>query len=295
MTPATAHIATWTIAALATAGVIVRPFKLPEALWAVTGAALLVLLGLLPLPNAIAAIGKGNDVYLFLLGMMLLSETARREGVFDWIAALAVNAAGGSARRLFLTVYAVGTAVTVFLSNDATAVVLTPAVFAATTKARIEPLPFLFICAFTANAASFVLPISNPANLVLYGGHTPALAAWLLRFSLPSLLSIVATFFALRWAERDGLDATCAQKVDQPALSLGGWTALAGIGLTAFILLSVSALDIALGLPTAILGLVTTVTVLAARPASPWPIVKDISWTILSLVAGLFVLVEALN
>ena len=40
--------ATWAIAALATAGVIVRPWRLPEAIWAMLGAAALVLGGLLP-------------------------------------------------------------------------------------------------------------------------------------------------------------------------------------------------------------------------------------------------------
>ena len=59
--------------------------------------------------------------------------------------------------------------VTVLLSNDATAVVLTPAVYAARAPPAPSPLPYLFICAFIANAASFVLPISNPANLVVFG------------------------------------------------------------------------------------------------------------------------------
>lgn len=74
---------TWAIAALATTGVIARPFKLPEFVWAVSGAALLVVLGLISLPDAFKAVRKGTDVYLFLIGMMLLSETARREGLFD--------------------------------------------------------------------------------------------------------------------------------------------------------------------------------------------------------------------
>ena len=46
------HLATWAIAALATLGVIVRPFSWPEAIWAVTGALALVLLGLLPAGTA---------------------------------------------------------------------------------------------------------------------------------------------------------------------------------------------------------------------------------------------------
>lgn len=161
-----------------TGGVLVRPFKLPEATWAVLGAVLLLAFKLLPWSDGLKAVGKGTDVYLFLVGMMLLSEVARREGLFDWVAVFAVNLAKGSQSRLFLLIYGIGVVVTTFLSNDAAAVVLTPAVIAAARKANAKPLPYLFVCAFIANAASFVLPISNPANLVLYGDHMPPLSAW---------------------------------------------------------------------------------------------------------------------
>ncbi|KWK20309.1 hypothetical protein WT77_23495 [Burkholderia stagnalis] len=77
----------WLISALATAGVIARPFGWREATWAVSGALLLVVFGLLPVHPALDAVAKGGDVYLFLTGMMLLSERARREGLFDWVAA----------------------------------------------------------------------------------------------------------------------------------------------------------------------------------------------------------------
>jgi arsenical pump membrane protein len=67
----------WGIALAATAGVILRPFRWPEAIWAVTGALMLVALRLLPAQLAWQAVGKGTDVYLFLIGMMLLSELGR--------------------------------------------------------------------------------------------------------------------------------------------------------------------------------------------------------------------------
>jgi arsenical pump membrane protein len=145
----------WAIAALSTLGVIVRPWNLPEAIWVVTGAVMLIVFGLLPWSDALKAVAKGTDVYLFLSGMMLLAELARKEGLFDFLAGRAARLAGGSAMKLFALVYAVGTVVTVFMSNDATAVVLTPAVCVATKAAKVKnPLPFLFICAFIANAAS---------------------------------------------------------------------------------------------------------------------------------------------
>jgi arsenical pump membrane protein len=295
MTPVAAHLSTWAIAGLATAGVLARPFRWPEAVWAVLGAVLLLLFGALPVSAALAAIGKASDVCLFLTGMMLLSETARREGLFDWVAAAAVNHARRSPRRLFLLVYAVGVGVTAILSNDATAVVLTPAVFAAARKAKADPLPHVFACAFIANAASFVLPISNPANIVLYGDHTPPLGRWLASFALPSLVSILVTYGALRWSQRRALAGDCASDVAAPRLGLGGRIALVGLALTAATLLAVSALDARLGAPTAIMGLLTTLAVLGVRRAAPWPVIGGVSWSILPLVTGLFVIVEALD
>ena len=285
----------WGIAGVATFGVIARPWNLPEFIWAVAGAVALVVLQLLPWQEALAAAGKGTDVYLFLIGMMLLAEVARNEGLFDWLAAQAVRQAQGSAKRLFLIVYAVGTLVTVFLSNDATAVVLTPAVYAATRAAKVEPLPYLFICAFIANAASFVLPISNPANLVVFGTRMPPLLQWLQIFALPSVVAILATYATLRWTQRRSLDVEVATIADVPSLHLGGKLAAAGIALTAVLLLGASALDRQLGLPTFIAGALVTTMVLIIGRQSPIPILKDISWSVLPLVAGLFVLVEGLD
>ncbi len=80
----------WFIAAGTMAAVLLRPKNWPKSVWACSGALLLVISGLLPWRQASLAVRKGTDVYLFLTGMMLLAELARREGVFDWLASLAV-------------------------------------------------------------------------------------------------------------------------------------------------------------------------------------------------------------
>lgn len=290
------HAATWSIAGLATLGVVARPWNLPEYIWAVTGAVLLVAFDLLPWRDAMVAAGKGTDVYFFLIGMMLLAEVARKEGLFDWLAEQAVKHARKSASRLFAIVYAVGTLVTVFLSNDATAVVLTPAVYAATRAAKVEPMPYLFVCAFIANAASFVLPISNPANLVLFGERMPTLLEWLRYFLLPSVAAIAATFVLLRISQRQGLRGGVESSATEP-LVLTGTAAIvgAGIGATAVVLLAASAYGADLGLPTFVCGAAVTALVLLIGRNSPTSVVRDISWSVLPLVAGLFILVEGLN
>lgn len=286
----------WAVSVLSIALVITRPFKVPEYVWAVSGAVLLLVLRLLTPAEGLAGVAKGLDVYLFLTGMMLLAETAREEKLFDWLAAHATKLSKGSAQRLFLLIYLVGVVVTTFLSNDATAVVLTPAVASAVRAAKVKsPLPYLFICAFIANAASFVLPISNPANLVIYGEHMPPLLVWLPRYLLPAAVSIIATYFLLLRTQKAELGQDIEQRIDLPTLGRGGQVALAGIGVTAVALLVASALDSPLGLPTAITGTLTAVIVLLTARKSPVEIAKNVSWSVLPLVAGLFVLVEALN
>jgi arsenical pump membrane protein len=261
----------------------------------VAGAALLVILGLLPLGDALNGVRKGTDVYLFLTGMMVIAELARREGLFDWMATLAVEHARGSPRLLFLQVYAVGIVVTVLLSNDATAIVLTPAVYAATRAAGAAPLPYLFVCAFIANAASFVLPISNPANLVVYGARMPHLLDWLRLYTLPSIASIVATYVALRFALRRALAQEHLERnVPRPRLSHEGKLTAWGVAAIGVVLIAASARDVPLGLPTFLCGITTAMLVLLLSRQSPWPLVKDISWGVLPLVAGLFVMVETL-
>jgi arsenical pump membrane protein len=289
------QIAIWVIVAIGIAGVILRPWRLPEATWAAAGAIALVASGLLPIRDAWIGIAKGGDVYFFLTGMMLIAELARSEGLFDWLAGIAASHARGSAKRLFALIYIVGMVVTAFLSNDATAVVLTPAVYAAARAARAEPLPYLYICAFIANAASFVLPISNPANLVVFDGHMPPLLQWLARFGLPSLASIAVTYAILRWVQRAHLREPTEANPHVPSLKRGGVVVGIALIVAAILLLIVSALGLDLGLPTFLAGVATLVIVMFFRGAQTVAVVRHISWGVLPLVAGLFVFVEALD
>jgi arsenical pump membrane protein len=293
--PLAAHIILIAIVLLSVALMLVRPRRIAEAYWVCGGAALLVALRLVSLPLAGKAIAEGLDVYLFLTGMMLLSELARIYGVFDWVASLAVEHARGSSVRLFTLIYAAGAIVTAILSNDATAVVLTPAVFSAVRRSQAEPLPNLFACAFIANAASFVLPISNPANLVVFRGQMPPLIEWVTSFGVPSLVSIAVTYAVLRWYFRRELRGAIPRDQRPTRLTGNGRVVLAGIFAVAVVVLVASAMNRDLGLPTCVSAMVVSAVALLRARTSPMRVVRDISWSVLPLVAGLFVLVEAVN
>lgn len=286
----------WFISLLAIAGVIIRPFKLPEAVWAISGALLLLIFGFISLKTAAAGVEKGTDVYLFLAGMMLLSEAAREEKLFDWIAAHVVKASRGSANRLFILIFLSGIVVTALLSNDATAVVLTPAVIAATRASGVKNnLPYLLICAFITNAASFVLPISNPANLVIYQTRLPSLGNWFTQFLLPSIIVIALTYFILKLSQRKALSERFSADSPVVALSTTGRLALYGIIFTVFVLLICSAYSVPLGWPTFITGFACTAIISLIAKKSILKAFGHVSWSVLILVAGLFIIVEGLT
>jgi arsenical pump membrane protein len=288
-----AHILLPSIVGVSILLMLMRPRGIAEVYWIGGGVALLILLRLVSFDLAGKAIARGSDVYFFLIGMMLLSELAREHGVFDWLSSVAVGSAKGSCSRLFALVYGVGTLVTIFMSNDATAVVLTPAILAAVRKARVEPLPYLFVCALIANAASFVLPISNPANLVVFHDGMPPLAHWLLSFGVPSILSILSTYTIMRWIFRRQLAQTIDHEVDEKKLDGHSKLVLGGLAAMILVLLTASSLGKDLGLPACLAALaVTTVVSIKAR-SNPLKLAIEISWGTIVLVAGLFIMVDA--
>src|ERR1700761_9445083 len=283
------------ICALSILLMLIRPKNIPEVYWVGAGALLLVVTRLVSLPLAAHAILEGADVYFFLIGMMLLSALARDNGVFDWVASESVQAANGSCARLFALIYGFGTLVTVCMSNDATAVVLTPAILAAVRRSRVKPLPFLFACAMIANAASFVLPISNPANLVVFHDGMPPLGRWLASFLLPSVASIAVTFVVLRWYFRNELCRTFEAPREKAELATSGRIVLGGLALVVAVLLVMSSLNKDLGLPTCIAALCVTAAVCLRNKTNPLPLAREISWPTLGLVAALFILVDAVE
>jgi len=295
ISPVIAHILLSLIVGISIVLMLIRPRNIPEVYWIAGGVLLLLVLRLVPLQLAGQALAQALDVCFFLIGMMLLSELAREHGVFDWLSSVAVRSARGSCSRLFALVYAVGTIVTIFLSNDATAVVLTPAILTAVRRAKAQPLPYLFVCAFIANAASFLLPISNPANLVVFHNQMPPLDRWLVSYGIPSLLSIATTFVVMRWLFRKELCAAIESEVEAKPLRSEGALVLGGLAAVIAVLLTASSLGKDLGLPTCLAALAITAVVSIKARSNPLRLASEISWATLALVVGLFVMVDAME
>ena len=112
---------------------------------------------------------------------------------------------------------------------------------------------------------------------MVFGSHMPALASWLTRFALPSALSIVATFAALRFTQRAPLRARILAETPTPPLTRAGRWAAFGIALSAAVLLTASAFDVRLGWPTLLVAAITSGAVLLEVRESPLGLLKPVS------------------
>src|ERR1022692_2888158 len=105
--------------------VVVRPRRWNEAWWTMLGAALMLALGLVTPRDALGAILAGKNALLFLLSLLALSLLVGKSGFFDWAAVRCARIAKGNASSLYRNAYLLGAIVTVSLSLDTTAVILT--------------------------------------------------------------------------------------------------------------------------------------------------------------------------
>jgi arsenical pump membrane protein len=287
---------TLTIALIAVAGMLIRPWRSSEWMWALGGAAAEIAVGAVSLSGAWNAVAGGLNVYGFLAGILVLAEVARSQGVFEWLAGYAEAAANRSRAHLLLLLYGVGVAVTATLSNDTAIIVLTPAALALGRRIGGSPLPYLFACAFVANAASFLLPTGNPANLLLYGHDVPALLPWLRTYGMAAVATIVLTYIGLVWSFRADLrPATTEQREARPRSTPASRLAFFVLIASAVVLVFASTVGWALG-PTALVCAAGAVAiVLRVDRTVAGYVLRETSWSVVPLVAGLLVVVAALE
>lgn len=123
----------------------------------------------------------------------------------------------------------------------------------------------------------------------------PPLKTWLVTFGLASVASIVVTFLILRRVAAKYLKASMKTDLPDVPLRPEGRLTLFGIAFLAVVLLVASALNKDLGAPACAAGLLVAI-VIGIRDRGTWKqIVTGVSWSVLPLVAGLFIIVEALN
>ena len=260
-------------------------------MWAIAALAgvAVVVTGWLALADARdVAVTRGAPIMAFLVAITVLAALSDRAGVFDAAARRCARAARGSTVALFLLIAALGSATTIGMSLDTTAVLLTPVVLSVAEHLDLRPVPFALLAVWLANTASLLLPVSNLTNLLaLQREHLPTLT-FAARMALPELVAVVVTVAYLGVLYRRDLTRRYAPPALTPAPDR--WTfwvcAAACVALAPGVL--AGAAPWAVAVPCA----VAAVAVFAVRERAVlrWSMLP---WRIVVLTEGLFLAVTA--
>jgi arsenical pump membrane protein len=281
---------------LTIAGIIFRPRRQSEGLIVCAGALAMIIVGGLPVGEALNAFLNNLNVLGFFLGLMVVIAIAESAGLFEVITDKAAALSRGSGRRLLLIVFGVGIIITALLSNDATALMLTPVVFLLVTRLKLDPLPYVFACAFIANAASFLLPVANPVNLLAVDAFNLRLGEYLAHLLLPSLIVIGITVglflyifrrqIAVSFQPNSSSIESGARPVTRLVVSV---LFLVAIG---YVIFSFNGWP----LSVPVLAGAFILLIIVSSRGIKWPeLSHSVSWSILPFVAGLAILVRGLE
>jgi arsenical pump membrane protein len=276
---------------------MLRPRPLNEATAAALGAAVMLIAGLVS-PSQIWQVLHANaNVLLFFLGLMIISVIADQAGFFEWCAFKAVKLAGGKGPALLTTVFVLGAILTAFFSNDATALILTPIVFALVTRLKLNALPYVFACAFIANSASMLLPVSNPVNLLAVGRFDITLGEYLKFLLLPSLVVIGLNLLLFQLIFRKAVSTQVSDVSTQSPLKIDSFFLAVSLGLlvTAAGYVLVSVFGFPLAYP-ALGGGILLLAISLAFGRFRWrKMAAGLSWHIFLFIFALAVLVKGLD
>ncbi|MER3479940.1 MAG: anion transporter [Meiothermus sp.] len=139
-------------------------YRMNRAAIAITGAALLVVLGVLDLEEAWAALDSNTLVFLF--GVMVLNAHLGYAGFFQLVMDRLVHLARSPLGLLVWLTFGTGVLSALFL-NDTMAILLTPLVLALTRTLSLPPVPYLLALAGATNLGSVATLTGNPQNILV--------------------------------------------------------------------------------------------------------------------------------
>lgn len=106
---------------------------------------------------------------VLIVGMMPFSIALQKTGGVDLAVKLMLDAVGDlGLHAVLMSLFLLCAAVSLFISNTATAILMAPIAITIAHKLQVSPMPFAMIIAVAASAA-FMTPVSSPVNTMVLG------------------------------------------------------------------------------------------------------------------------------
>src|SRR5688572_8245724 len=157
------------VAAFVGAYVLIATERIHRVAAALTGAAAMVLLGVVDAEVAFFSEETGVDwnVIFLLLGMMIIVSVLKQTGVFDYLAIWASKRARGKPFPVMVLLVSITAVASALLDNVTTVLLIAPVTLLVCDRLRVPPVPFLLAEVFASNIGGTATLIGDPPNIII--------------------------------------------------------------------------------------------------------------------------------
>jgi len=274
--------------------------RIHRAVVAMLGASIVVLLHIVPWEMIPEYIDLGT-IFL-LIGMMIIVNTARGSGLFEYIAIKTAKLAKGSPMRVLLLFSLVTAVTSAFLDNVTTVLLITPMLLYVASVMKTSPMPFLIAEIFSSNIGGAATLIGDPPNIMIGSAAGLTFNEFIINMAPMMLvnLAVVMGMLALIYRkdlhvspdERESIEGTFAELKDREAIR--DWPLFKKSVIVIALVIGMFFIHDQLGLEPALVALIGASILLFWSRQSPEEIFEKIEWPALFFFGGLFVVVGAL-
>ncbi|QSZ68090.1 transporter [Methanofollis aquaemaris] len=274
--------------------------RIHRAVAAMAGAAVIAFAGIVPWEKIPEYLDLGT-IFL-LMGMMIIVNTARGSGLFEYIAIKTAKLSKGSPMRV-LVLFALVTAVTsAFLDNVTTVLLLTPMLLYIARVMELNPVPFLLTEIFASNVGGAATLIGDPPNIMI--GSAAGLGFNDFLFTMGPIVAVdfvvVILFLALLYRKKIAVGKEAMEKIVRTLEGLDERAAIKDRSLfiksvvTILLVVVLFFVHGELGVEPAVVALTGAALILFWSRVPPEEVLEKIEWPALFFFGGLFVIVGAL-
>jgi Na+/H+ antiporter NhaD/arsenite permease-like protein len=157
------------IAVFVVAYALIASDRINKTLVALSGAAIVVALGVVESDDVFYSNETGIDwdVIFLLFGMMIIVSVLRETGVFEYIAIWAAKRARGSPLRIMILLVIVTAVASALLDNVTTVLLVAPVTLLVCDRLAINAAPFLIAEVFASNIGGASTLVGDPPNIIV--------------------------------------------------------------------------------------------------------------------------------
>lgn len=242
------------------------------------------------------------DTILLLAGMMIIVNTTRLSGLFEYIAIKTAKLAKGEPIRVLLLFSVVTALISAFLDNVTTVLLLTPMLIYISRLMEVNPLPFLLSEIFASNIGGTATLIGDPPNIMIGSAAGLSFNEFLINMGPIAFLDLILMVFVVYLAYRGTLKVS-PEKKERILRTLDGLDERAAIRdlplfrksiITIVIVVLFFFVHDKLGIEPAVVALFGASLLLFWSRENPEGILEKVEWATLFFFGGLFLIVGGL-